>query len=145
MDDLDRKLIALLRHNARLPMSSLAAELNVSRATATSRLDKLVDNGVIQGFTITLGQQQADNLIRAIILIEIEGKAADRVTQILKGYPEISALYSTNGRWDIIGELETETLTQFDEILRQIRLIDGVSLTETNILLTTKKGVTAKP
>ena len=54
MDDTDRKLIALLRQNARLSVAQLAAKLGVSRGTVTNRLKKLEDEQVISGYTVVV-------------------------------------------------------------------------------------------
>lgn len=139
MDTLDRELISLLRSNARIPVSSLAVSLGISRATVRARIDRLLESGAIQGFTIAMGQT-AGAQVRAIMMVEVDGRAAESVFHRLKGYPEVRALYSTNGRWDIVAELETPTLEAFDETLRQIRQIDGISVTETSILLATRKS-----
>lgn len=140
MDDLDRKLLALLRTDARLPAASLALSLGISRATVKTRLDRLITQGTIQGFTVTLKSAAASNVVRAIVMIEIEGQGADRIIRRLTGFPEVRHLYTTNGRWDVVAELETDSLEAFDEILRQIRNVDGISSTETSILLAARKG-----
>ena len=140
MDDLDHQLLAALRHNARLPVSSLAAMIGASRATVTARIDRMVDKGIITAFTIKTGQETQSASVRAIIMIEVLGKLADRVADQLRGLPQVRALHSTNGRWDFIAELEDKDLMTFDETLRRIRLIEGINLTETNILLRSRKS-----
>ena len=77
--------------------------------------------------------------IRAIMSIEIEGKASDKVIKKLHGLAEIQAIYTTNGRWDLIAEIGTETLEQFDEVLRKVRLFEGIATSETSLLLATRK------
>lgn len=140
MDDLDNKLIALLRHDARTPIATIAMTLNISRATAKARIDKLVSTGVIAGFTIITGSPSDDKSIHAIALIEIGGRTTEAVVKALMGMPQVRSLHTTNGKWDLIAELETTDLIEFDDVLRRIRLIEGVSLTETNILLAPKKS-----
>jgi len=140
MDDLDNKLISLLRHDARTPIATIAMTLNISRATAKSRIDRLVSTGVIAGFTIITGSPSDDKSIHAIALIEVGGRSADAVVRSMMGLPQVRSLHTTNGKWDLIAELETADLIEFDDVLRRIRLIEGVSLTETNILLAPKKS-----
>ena len=140
MDDLDFCLIGLLRSNSREPVAKLALALDVSRATVRARIDRLVESGAIQGFTITLKTAGASNLIRAIVMIEIEGQGADRIIRRLVGFPAVRHLYTTNGRFDVVAELESESLEAFDEILRHIRQVEGISSTETSILLSARKG-----
>lgn len=140
MDDLDFRLIGLLRSNSREPVAKLALALDVSRATVRARIDRLVESGAIQGFTIILKTTGASNLIRAIVMIEIEGQGADRIIRRLVGFPAVRHLYTTNGRFDVVAELESESLEAFDEILRHIRQVEGISSTETSILLSARKG-----
>lgn len=139
MDDLDYKMISLLRSDARRPVTSLAAELGVSRATIRSRIDRLVATGVIGGFTIAVYDQASRNLVRAVMMIEVKGKTASQVVKRLQGYPEVRKLHSTNGRWDLVAELVTETLGEFEDILNRVRLVDGIKSTETSILLSSPK------
>jgi DNA-binding Lrp family transcriptional regulator len=139
MDDLDYKMISLLRSDARRPVASVAAELGVSRATIRSRIDRLIENGVLRGFTIAVHDQATRNLVRAVMMIEVEGKAAGKVAKRLHGYPEIRRLHSTNGHWDFVAELVTSSLGEFEELLNRIRLVDGIKSTETSILLSSPK------
>ena len=140
MDDLDIRLLARLRSDAREPVAKLAAALSVSRATVRSRIDKLVDCNVIQGFTITTRSNEAAHLVRAIVMIEIEGQGTDRVIRRLAGFPALRHLYTTNGRFDVVAEIETPNLEAFDDVLRHIRQVDGIRTTETSILLSARKG-----
>jgi len=139
MDDIDRRLIAELRGDARLPVATLAARLGVSRATVRTRIDRLVADGVIQGFTIRVAAGAEGTPVRAIMMIEVEGKGTEAVFRRLQGFPEVRALHSTNGRWDVVAELGTGTLEEFDRTLAAIRLIDGIASTETSILLSSRK------
>jgi DNA-binding Lrp family transcriptional regulator len=140
LDELDQQLIALLRTNARLPVAKLAARLNVSRATVTARMDRLIEGGVIAGFTIMLQNRGQTSGVRAVMMVEVDGKHADTVLRRLMGMPEIRGLHTTNGRWDLVAEIEAGSLSAFDELLRKVRQIDGIANTETSILLTARKG-----
>ncbi|MBB2749704.1 UNVERIFIED_ORG: DNA-binding Lrp family transcriptional regulator [Rhizobium aethiopicum] len=139
MDDLDTELLSALRHNARISVSSLAAITGASRATVAARIDRLVAAGTIVGFTIRTGHETRSAGVRAIVMIEVLGKLADRVADQLRGLPQVRALHSTNGKWDFVAELEDRDLASFDETLRRIRLINGINSTESNILLKTSK------
>ncbi|MCL6707425.1 Lrp/AsnC family transcriptional regulator [Pseudomonas sp. R2.Fl] len=139
LDDLDRTILAALRQDSRIPVASLAALTGASRATVTMRIQRMVKDGTITGFTIRTGEDLGDVGVRAIVMIEVLGRLADRVAQNLRGLPEVRALHSTNGRWDLIAEIETKDLSRFDETLRRIRLIEGINSTESSILLKTSK------
>ena len=139
MDDVDRQLIALLRDDARMPVATLAKKLRVARATVQNRLSRLLQSGAIVGFTVRLRPEAEAHRIRAIMSIEIEGNYGDEVRRVLRGMPNVVALHTTNGRWDMMAELRTDTLESFDSVLNTIRQVDGIASTETSILLSTLK------
>jgi len=139
IDATDRALIALLRANAREPVASLAARLKLSRGTVQNRIDRMIAGGAIQGFTIrTLPELEAER-VRAIMCIAIEGERSGAVVRALRGFPEVAAIHTTNGRWDLVAELNTESLAAFSRTLDEIRLIDGIASTETSLLLAAHK------
>ena len=139
IDDTDRELIALLRDDARLPVATLASRLKVARGTVQNRLARLQRDGVIVGYTVRLRPQTEAHRIGASMTIAVEGNRAPDVLKALRGHPNVSRLHSTNGRWDIVAELQADSLEAFDRVLGQIRLIDGIAGTETSILLSTYK------
>lgn len=140
MDDLDRKLISALRHDARSSLSDLALLLGVSRTTVRGRIDRLKDRGDIVGFTVVLKEDAHRDAVRGLMMIGIEGRGAERVTRQLNGLTSVRATHSTNGRWDLIVELGTDTLEELDEVLGRIRRLEGISSSETNLLLATRKS-----
>ncbi len=140
MDSTDKRLISILRHNGRASVSDLATTLNLSRATVRSRLDRLQASGDVVGFTVVLKEDVSRDPVRALMMIEIEGRGTDRVIRQLTSLPQVRALHSTNGRWDVIAELGTETLEALDDVLSRIRKFDGVSQSETSLLLSTRKS-----
>lgn len=139
MDTLDHSLIALLRENARLSVAQLALQLRVSRATVQNRIDRLVERRVLLGFTVRTAAEAAVLRVRAMMMIAVDGDRSDAIIKALRGYPEVRALHTTNGRWDIVAELGTETLETFDAALRSIRTIKGIANSETSLLLSTHK------
>ena len=136
VDALDQRLIALLRADGRAPISQIAADLHVSRGTAQNRLDRLIQAGVILGFTVRVRPDIDERLIRALMTIQLAGKTTTAVIARLRGIPEIRALHTTNGTWDLIAEIGVDTLPDLDRALGTIRAIDGIRSSETSILLT---------
>src|SRR5258706_13867443 len=112
-DDLDRRLIALLRADSRTPAASLAAALKVSRGTVQNRIARLLSQGVIQGFTVKTRPELEANRVRPIMTIAIEGERSGAGVRALKGFPEVDASHTTNGRRDLAPELAGESLAQF--------------------------------
>ena len=143
MDDLDLQLISLLRHDGRRSVSELAEDLKVSRATVRARMDKLLSSGEILGFTAVLRDDWRDLPIRAVTLVVVDGHNTEPVIRSLRAMTEVRAIHSTNGKWDLVLDVATRDLAAFDDALNRIRLIDGITGTETNLLLTTRKGPAA--
>ena len=139
MDELDRRLIALLRSDGRAPAAALAKALKVSRGTVQNRIDRLAAQGVILGFTVRLHPQAEPGRVRAIMTIAVEGRRAPAVLQALKGVPEVDAVHMTNGRWDMVAELSAADLSAFSGALDAVRAIDGIASTETSLLLQTRR------
>lgn len=135
LDDIDRRLIALLRSDGRAPVTNIARQLGVTRATVNSRLDRLIDSGVVLGFTVRVRDDHGDDDVRAISLIEVNGRNTTDVIKQLRGMPELQSLHTTNGGWDLVAEIRCASLRDFDDVLRQIRTCDGVINSETSLLL----------
>ncbi|MEM9576745.1 MAG: Lrp/AsnC family transcriptional regulator [Pseudomonadota bacterium] len=140
MDELDRQLVSALRHDARASLSQLASLLGWSRATVRSRLAKLQASGEVLGFSVVLKSEQQRDPVRGLMMIGIEGRGTDRIIRQLNGMTEVRYLYTTNGRWDVIVEIGTDTLEHFDEVLFRVRRLEGVTASETSLLLSTRKS-----
>ena len=139
MDATDLQLLALLRHNARMSVADLAQKLSVSRGTVANRIRKLEDAGVIVGYGVRLKPQVEPSAIRAWMSIAVEGNRARMVIASLLGDPGVAALHDTNGRWDLLAELRADDLAQLSQVLERIRLISGISHSETSIHLQTHR------
>ncbi len=140
MDKTDERLIASLRRNARASLSDLAHELGLSRTTVRVRLERLQQRGDILGFSVVLREDVLQDPVRGLMMLGIEGRGTDRIVRQLQGLREVRAVHSTNGRWDLIVELGTDTLEALDSALSKIRKFDGVATSETSLLLSTRKA-----
>jgi DNA-binding Lrp family transcriptional regulator len=136
-DDLDRRIIAHLRVEGRASLSKLADALGVARGTVQNRLDRLLDTGTLLGFTVRVRDDYDDLSIRAVMMVEVTGKSTTQVIQKLRGILEIRTLHTTNGSWDLVADIRAASLSDFDRVLREVRMIDGVANSETSLLLST--------
>ena len=137
MDEIDHQLLSLLRQDARLPVASLAGKLGVSRGTVTNRIRRLEDASVIVGYTVRLRPDVRQSQIKAWMSIAVEGNQTRTVIASLLGEPGVATLHDTNGRWDLLAELRAENLQDLAKVLERIRLLKGISNTETSIHLET--------
>lgn len=138
MDNVDKKLIAALRNDARASLSALSLLCGVSRTTVRARIERMQTRGDIAGFSVVLKGDMAQDPVRGLMMIGIEGRGTERIIRRLNGLPDVRAIHSTNGRWDLIVELGARTLEQFDQVLNSIRRLDGVATSETSLLLSSR-------
>jgi DNA-binding Lrp family transcriptional regulator len=141
MDEADQRLIAELRRDGRASLSDLAERLGLSRATVRARMERLAERGEIVGFTVLTRSDISAAPVRGLMMIHIEGKGGEKIMARLTGIPQVMAVHSTNGKWDLIVELATQTLLELDEVIYRIRNVEGVMSSETNLLLSTRKAV----
>jgi DNA-binding Lrp family transcriptional regulator len=136
-DDLDRRIIAHLRVDGRASLSKLADALGVARGTVQNRLDRLLETGALLGFTVRIRDDYDDLSVRAVMMVEVIGKSTTEVIRKLRGITEIRTLHTTNGNWDLVADIRATSLFDFDRVLREVRMIDGVANSETSLLLST--------
>lgn len=140
MDQLDRDILAALRKNARTPVSAIAAMLSTARPTIQHRITRMENAGIITGYTVTVGAGASATPVRAIMSIAVAGGVARDVVRDLHSRPGVLAVHSTNGKWDIVAELQAESLEDFDRELNSIRALPWISASETNLLLSTYRS-----
>jgi DNA-binding Lrp family transcriptional regulator len=138
LTDIDRQLLSMLRQDSRLPVTKLAADLGLSRANVYARLSRLEEEGVIQGYTVRLGNDYGRRLIRAQVMIKVQLKLAKVTEDELAAIAELSALHAISGEYDLIAVIEAETVSELNSLIDRIGALDGVERTTSSILLATK-------
>jgi DNA-binding Lrp family transcriptional regulator len=138
MDAIDRRLIALLQANARESTANLARKLGVARTTVVARLARLERSKVIVGYTVRLGLDATGGGVHAHVGITIEPKASREVIRSLERLPELRQLSSVSGEYDYIAVLGADTAARLDEVLDELREIEGVKKTTTSVLLSVR-------
>jgi DNA-binding Lrp family transcriptional regulator len=135
LDDLDRRLLALLQADARRPVADLARALGVARTTVLSRLARLEQQRVIVGYTVRLGAEDGDRGVQAYVGISTEPRAGALVTQRLATIPELRQLVSVSGEFDYLALLHAESPARLDVLLDEIGAFEGVRKTTTSVVL----------
>ncbi|NOT39247.1 MAG: Lrp/AsnC family transcriptional regulator [Alphaproteobacteria bacterium] len=138
LDDTDRKLLNLLRADARESVSGLARKLDLARSTVQERIARLERTGIIAGYTIRSGEDFAGRQIAAHVMISVDPKMAASVTADLKRMPEVRSLAAISGTFDMMAEVAAETTAKIDTILDAIGRLKGVQKTMSSIVLSVK-------
>lgn len=138
LDPIEQHLLALLREDARRPVTNLAQALGISRASVYGRIDRLERGGVIAGYTVKLGEAYDRRLIRAHVMIKVLPKLSRITEKQLAGLPALTALHAISGEYDLIAVIEAETVAMLNELIDRIGDLEGVEKTTSSILLASK-------
>ncbi len=140
MDDIDHQLLLLLAKNARASAAELAREVSVSRGTVQNRIDKLVQQGVIESFTVELGSGEKESQVRAFALIHLKAEDEGVVRASLKRVREITQISTLSGSFDLVVEIRCPSLARLDQVLDAVRRLPDVADTQSHIRLRTWKN-----
>ena len=140
MKELDNQIIALLKRNARILVTQMARELGVSRVTIDAHIKKMETSGVISGYTVKLGTEEFRHKVSGWILISVQANKEEHAIEQMIGMPDITRLHTTNGKWDLAAEIQVATLEHFDVVISKLRQIDGITETDTSLLLSSRIG-----
>jgi DNA-binding Lrp family transcriptional regulator len=138
MDDKDRRLLGLLREDARTPTAALARALDVARMTVVERLKRLEKAGVIAGYTVRLTDEAQRARMKVHALLRVDAKKGELVVQALHRITQIRAVYAISGIFDYMALIEAETTAEIDTVLDGIGSIQGVEDTQSSIVLSVK-------
>ncbi len=138
LDDIDRKLLALLQADARESTAKLARKLNLARTTVVARIARLEKEGVIAGYGVRLGSKLEQSAVRAYCGISVMPKTAQSVMQVLEGIPEVEEVSAVSGQHDYMIFLRCDSNEKLDALLDRIGLIDGIRQTYTSVVLSRK-------
>lgn len=138
MDELDEKLLGLLRLNARESVTSLARSLGASRSTVQDRLTRLEKQGTIKGYRVVLDERNEARLIRAFVMVSVEPQKTGLIVAELKTMHHINAVHTVSGKYDMVIEIGTPDTQSMDKMLDRLGEIPGVIRTESSIVLSTR-------
>lgn len=134
----DRKLLGLLRQNARASVTDLAKAMHVSRSTLQSRMAKLEELGVIRGYTVQLGGEYAANQVEAHVSVKVHQKLTARTNSELEQISQVCQLFSVSGEYDLIAIVQAQSLEELSRVLDDIGNLEGVERTNSAVVLETR-------
>ncbi|SDP23813.1 transcriptional regulator, AsnC family [Ralstonia sp. 25mfcol4.1] len=120
LDDIDRRILALLQQDARLPVKALAEQVGLSSPGASERLRRLEDRGVIRGFTVDVEPRTLGFSMQAIVRIKPLPGKLQAVQKLIEAIPEFAECDKVTGDDCFIGRLYLRSIEHLDHILEQI-------------------------
>lgn len=137
IDDLDRKILALLMKNAKRPYTEIAQELYVSGGTIHVRMKKLEEAGIVNGYHLSVNYEKLGYDIVSFLGIYLDKSSLyDDVVAQLTSIPEIVGAHYTTGLYNILAKIVCRDTAHLREVLHdKIQPIRGIQRTETFISL----------
>lgn len=141
MDDLDRKLIAILQVNGRVSNARIARDVAVSEGTVRRRLRRLIQDEVIRVIAVPDPEKMGYNTV-ALVGVQGDPDKIDSVARTLAQLPETHYVSLTTGSFDIFIWVALSSSEELGRFLRQkVGLVEGIRRTETFVhLAIAKKG-----
>lgn len=141
MDKIDVKILDCLRKNARENASVIGEKINMSVSAVIERIRKLENSGIIKGYTIVLDQERVGKDVTATIYVGLEHpKYNEGFINFVHRNNYIVECHYITGDFDFLLKVIADSTTSFGRILSDIKSIPGISLTKTNIVLSTVKN-----
>lgn len=138
LDAIDQQLLQALQENARLPVALLARKVGLSRTAVQARLARLERDHVIAGYTVRIHDDHARSQVRAHVMLTVGPKLTGTVEAALRRIPEVRALLSVSGGFDLIAIVQADSIERLDALIDAIGLLEGVERTNTAVVLSTR-------
>ena len=133
LDDSDKKIISVLKENSRQSFVEIGKEVRLSEAAVRRRVKRLSDSGYLKRFTVELDQSMG---AKALTFIAVSPTVPiPEVSKFLKKLIGVEGVYENTGEYDILSNNSVQNITEVNKCISEIRRINGVSNTNTIIIL----------
>ena len=132
MDEIDERLIALLKEDSRTPNVQLAEEIGTTEGTVRARMKRLQEDGTIGCFTI----RTASRSIKALVEVKIEVNIdTSQLSRQIREMPQVETVYEVAGDADIVAVVDVHTVKELNSVIEDIRSLGPTIATETRLVL----------
>ncbi|MES3160489.1 Lrp/AsnC family transcriptional regulator [Halorubrum tibetense] len=137
MDDLDRRILSILRRDARTPYTEIADRVGTSEGTVRNRVDRLTDEGIIERFTVTTRTGNVKAMIEISVEMNVNTAA---VGERMVEWEEVDFVWQVSGEEDIVLVVDAVDTRAVNELITQARELDEVKSTKTRLILDERLG-----
>ena len=135
-DGIDKQIVALLAANARLPYPAIGDQVGLSAPAVKRRIDRLVEDGTITGFTVTLDPAAVGASTEAFVELHCRGRTSpEEIRRLARGHPAVVAAYTVTGEADAVLHVRCADNRELEDVLEHIRADDAVDRTTSVIVL----------
>lgn len=138
LDEVDRRILDLLREDARRTIADIAACVNLSPAPVKRRIQRLEREGVIRGYTVVLDEGRLGAAIEAFTELRFAGDTdVEHILAAASAIPEVRELYTTAGDPDALAHIRVDDVQHLQQVINQLRRSGDVTGTKTLMVLGT--------
>jgi DNA-binding Lrp family transcriptional regulator len=138
MDDVDRKIVALMRQNARRSFQDIGSQVALSAPAVKRRVDRLESDGVIKSYAAVIDPAAMGWTTHAVVALYCEGRmSGGEVRSAIEPHPEVEAAYTVAGDASAIIHVRAADTRHLEEALERLRDTPGVRRTHTQVVLST--------
>ncbi|MCQ2552189.1 MAG: Lrp/AsnC family transcriptional regulator [Clostridia bacterium] len=136
IDSIDAKILEVLQENARVSISEISKRINLSLSAVSDRLKKLEQSGIIEQYTTVLSPKEMDRGLQAVMLVGVNGSLDTKdLFKIVNESDEILECFFVTGSCDYIIKIATKDTDSLAALMKKIKEVRGVSITETDVVL----------
>lgn len=132
IDDLDKRILEIMKKDSRCSYVDIAEQLGVSEGTVRSRVHKMTEDGVIRGFTIRTSSKNVKALVEVSIDVNTD---TEEIARRMSEYEGVTEVFEVTGDQDIIAIVDVESTQNLNEIIEKVRKYDNVLSTRTRLIL----------
>lgn len=138
MDAIDQQIVARLRDNARASFAEIGAAVGLTAPAVKRRVDRLLDQGVIKGFTAVVDPEALGWGTEAFVEVHCRGNVTpSRIRAHLESLPEVAAAYTVSGAADAIVHLRASDIRHLESALERLRGLEIIDTTVSTVVLST--------
>ncbi|PVX24630.1 MAG: transcriptional regulator [Candidatus Bathyarchaeum sp.] len=126
LDDKDKKILNMLQENSRMSYIHIANELGISEATVRYRVKNLIDNGIINRFTVLLDPRKIGYPITGILLVKIIPEHFEEAAKKISELDETRHVLQNTGDYNLVAVVKARSLGNLNDLRKKIELIRGV-------------------
>jgi DNA-binding Lrp family transcriptional regulator len=133
MDEKDKEIITLLKDDARAGYGDIGAKIGLSEGAVRKRIKTLTEEGVIRKFTVKISLAEGTQAIT--LLTANPACPTQEVSKKIQAIPNVETTYEVSGEYDIVAIISAMKMTEVNECIEKIRMVEGIVKTNTMIVL----------
>ncbi|MGQ4554890.1 AsnC family transcriptional regulator [Halobellus sp. GM3] len=139
MDDLDRRILDILRRDSRTPYTEIAAQVETSEGTVRNRVERLIDEGIIERFTISTQTGNIKAMIEVSVKVDVD---TTEVSEAMAEWEQVDFVWQVSGEEDVVLVVDAADTRAVNELITRARELDEVQDTKTRLILDERLGRT---